>query len=154
MICWSRPATNREMLIATLPFRDPQDGTKYLFGQTTAANRLVCSGEEAHLRLVPQRSPLDDPRNSAHAFRRFRKLMKLMMAVTAAVVLIAMVLLYLSNGVASIHMYIATALGVGFAMLLTGALMGLVFLSSGSGHDESVKDARSRDDDQPDGRSR
>jgi hypothetical protein len=40
----------------------------------------------------------------------------------------------------SVHFFIATALGVGFAMLLTAALMGLVFLSSGTGHDESVDD--------------
>ena len=34
-----------------------------------------------------------------------------------------------------------TALGVGFTMLLTSALMGLVFLSSGTGHDESIEEA-------------
>jgi hypothetical protein len=37
-------------------------------------------------------------------------------------------------------MMIATALGIGGAVLLTAALMGLVFLSSGSGHDESIED--------------
>jgi hypothetical protein len=111
----------------------------------------------AHGPLMPDRSPLDDPRNALHAWNRFRKLMRLMMAITAVVVLIAMVLIYLDNGLESIHLYIATALGVGFAMLLTGALMGLVFLSSGTGHDQSVTDARARDaDDQAggDGRSR
>ena len=100
---------------------------------------------------MPNRSPLDDPRNAAHAFRRFKRLMWLMGAVTLVVVLIAMVLIYLENGLESVHLYIATALGVGFAMLLTGALMGLVFLSSGTGHDDSVKDARSRDPSDQDG---
>jgi hypothetical protein len=38
----------------------------------------------------------------------------------------------------SAHFYVATALGIGFSMLLMSALMGLVFLSSGSGHDEAV----------------
>ena len=87
---------------------------------------------------VPKRSPLDDPRNAAHAFRRFKRLMRLMMAITAIVVIAAMGLIYLQNGRAPIHVYIAMALGVSFTMLLTGALMGLMFLSSGTGHDESV----------------
>ena len=38
----------------------------------------------------------------------------------------------------SIHFYIATGLGIGVMMLLTGALMGLVFLSNGTGHDNSI----------------
>jgi hypothetical protein len=38
----------------------------------------------------------------------------------------------------SVHFYIAVALGISFTMLLGGALMGLAFLSSGTGHDDSV----------------
>ena len=38
------------------------------------------------------------------------------------------------------HLFIAAALGIGFSMLLMSALMGLVFLSSGTGHDEAVED--------------
>lgn len=40
----------------------------------------------------------------------------------------------------TIHMMIATAAGIGGSVMLTAALMGLVFLSSGSGHDESIED--------------
>ena len=54
-----------------------------------------------------------------------------------AVVLIAF--WWLSGGI-PIHFFIATALGIGLMMLLTSALMGLVFLSSGTGHDESIAD--------------
>ncbi|MEO6040719.1 MAG: hypothetical protein ABIP41_02350 [Croceibacterium sp.] len=96
---------------------------------------------------MPRRSPLDDPRTAAHAWARFRKLMRLMVMVTVGAIAAAMVVIYRANGLASIHLYIATALGVGFAMLLTGALMGLVFLSSGTGHDESTDDAQAPDDD-------
>ncbi|MEM7690396.1 MAG: hypothetical protein AAF291_15375 [Pseudomonadota bacterium] len=39
---------------------------------------------------------------------------------------------------ASIHFFVAVALGAAFTMGLTGALMGLVFLSNGTGHDEAV----------------
>lgn len=63
-----------------------------------------------------------------------------MMTITVGLVVGSLILLYRSNGMVSIHFYIATALGVGFTMLLASALMGLVFLSSGTGHDESVAD--------------
>lgn len=104
-----------------------------------------------------ERSPLDDPANAAHAWRRFRWLMKVIVAVTALAVAGAMVAIYRENGFASWHLYLATALGVGLTMLLTGALMGLVFLSSGTGHDDSVQDAGARewlDEDQDSGDKR
>ena len=40
----------------------------------------------------------------------------------------------------SIHFFIATAGAIFGAIMLTAALMGLVFLSSGSGHDEAIDD--------------
>lgn len=86
------------------------------------------------------RSPLDDPAKAAHAWARYRRIMGWMMTLTVGLVIAAVVILYRSNGMVSIHFYIATALGVGFTMLLASALMGLVFLSSGTGHDESVID--------------
>jgi hypothetical protein len=89
--------------------------------------------------MIP-RSPLDDPRLASFAWARFRRLMRWMVLVTLAVIVVAVVLLYRSNGLVSIHLYIATALGIGFAMLLMSVLMGLVFLSSGTGHDDSIID--------------
>jgi hypothetical protein len=96
--------------------------------------------------MIP-RSPLDDPEKAAFAWARYRRLMRLMMGATLAVVIIALALLYKSNGMISIHFYIATALGIGFAMLLMSALMGLVFLSSGTGHDDAIIDPLSDDED-------
>lgn len=84
------------------------------------------------------RSPLDDPQTAAHAWARYRRLMRLMFGLTTGIVIIAMALLYREVGMVSIHFFIATALGIGAAMLLMSALMGLVFLSAGTGHDESV----------------
>lgn len=84
------------------------------------------------------KSPLDDPKNAAHAWARYRRIMRLLMAVTVATVLLAVGLLYAFNGAISVHFYIAVALGISFTMLLGGGLMGLVFLSNGTGHDESV----------------
>jgi hypothetical protein len=95
--------------------------------------------------MVP-RSPLDDPRLAAFAWARFRRLMWLMLMVTLTVVIGAMVVLYRHNGLVSIHLYIATALGISFAMLLMSALMGLVFLSSGTGHDDAIIDPSTPDE--------
>ena len=87
---------------------------------------------------MPNRSPLDDPESAAHAWARYRRLMRFMFLLTLGVVIIAMAILYQQTEVISPHFFIATALGIGFSMLLMSALMGLVFLSSGTGHDESV----------------
>jgi hypothetical protein len=95
---------------------------------------------------MTKRSPLDDPRTAKHAWRRYRRLMLGMFAGTTVVVIVALTLVYRQVGMVSVHLYIATALGIMFAMLLMSALMGLVFLSSGTGHDESVADFE--DDDQ------
>lgn len=89
--------------------------------------------------MIPP-SPLDDPQKSAHAWARYLRIMRWMMLLTVGLVVAAVVVLYRSNGMVSIHFYIATALGVGFTMLMASALMGLVFLSSGTGHDESIVD--------------
>jgi hypothetical protein len=89
--------------------------------------------------MVP-RSPLDDPRTAAFAWARYRRLMRWMLAVTVTMVVGAIVLLYRQHAMVSIHFYIATALGISLAMLLMSALMGLVFLSNGTGHDDSIID--------------
>lgn len=89
---------------------------------------------------MANRSPLDDPHKAAHAWARYRRLMRLMFGITLAVVIIALAMIYREVGMVSVHFFIATGLGIGFSMLLMSALMGLVFLSSGTGHDESVED--------------
>lgn len=94
---------------------------------------------------MTKRSPLDDPRNAAHAWRRYRRLMWWMFGMTTVVVTLALTLIYRQVGMVSAHFFIATGLGIAFAMLLMSALMGLVFLSSGTGHDESVSDLDDED---------
>ena len=61
-----------------------------------------------------------------------------MFALTLLVVGAAMVAIFWSEAEVSPHFFIAVALGIGMTMLLGSALMGLVFLSNGSGHDESI----------------
>lgn len=91
-----------------------------------------------HVDVMVQKSPLDDPETAAYAWARYRQIMKVLLGVTIATVVIALTLLFAYNGAISVHFYIAVALGISFTMLLGGGLMGLVFLSNGTGHDQSV----------------
>ena len=93
---------------------------------------------QTHDKRMVKKSPLDDPENAAHAWARYRQIMMLLLVVTTLTVLVAVGLLFAFNGAISVHFYIAVALGISFTMLLSGGLMGLVFLSNGTGHDESV----------------
>jgi hypothetical protein len=81
-----------------------------------------------------------DGRQTAIATHRLPGQRVRMVLLTVGTVIIAIAILYKYNGMVSVHFYIATALGIGFAMLLTSALMGLVFLSNGTGHDATVTD--------------
>ncbi len=90
-------------------------------------------------------SPLDDPASAAFAWTRFKRIMRLMGWITLAIVVASLAYLRMTVGDVPIHFYIATALGIGASMMLMSALMGLVFLSNGTGHDDSVTDAK-RDD--------
>lgn len=83
-------------------------------------------------------SPLDDPRNAAYAWARFRQIMRILAVVTTLTVALVVGLLWVFYPEASIHFFIAASLGIAFTMGLGGALMGLVFLSNGTGHDEAV----------------
>jgi hypothetical protein len=117
--------------------------------ETAQENAIASPNFQAHGRFMAKhRSPLDDPEKAAFAWDRYKRLMRWMAMITLTVVIAALVLLYRINGMVSIHFYIATALGIGFAMLLMSALMGLVFLSNASGHDDSA--AGSLDDDKDD----
>lgn len=96
---------------------------------------------------MPKSSPLDTLRRSGPAWARFKRLMLFMVLLTLAVVAVTLGLFYREFGMVSIHFYIATALGVFFAMMLTGGLMGLVFLSNASGHDATIGDDQSEGSD-------
>lgn len=81
---------------------------------------------------------LDDPDYARFAWGRFRLMMAWM--TLAAAVCVAGVIVALAHAYGPLHL--ATMLGViggvGGSVMMAGALMGLVFLSSGSGHDEDV----------------
>jgi hypothetical protein len=85
-------------------------------------------------------SHLDDPNVAAHAWTRYRRLMIWMAGAAFTCSMVAGTLLYLRHPDASIHLFIAAALGIFAAVMLGTALMGLVFLSAGTGHDEAIED--------------
>jgi hypothetical protein len=93
-------------------------------------------------------SPLDKDSTAKIAWARYRRLMRGMVLVSLLAVVGALGWLRFSMGEAlTIHMIIATAAGVGLSVMLGAALMGLVFLSSGSGHDEAIEDPFENDPD-------
>lgn len=81
---------------------------------------------------------MQNPPPVAANWARYRRLMTWMALVSATVVAIALGWLRWTVGPLPIPMILATVAGVGVSVLLGTALMGLVFLSAGSGHDEHV----------------
>jgi hypothetical protein len=91
----------------------------------------------------PRPDPLPSPRQStAKSFWRIFRLLALLSIVIAA---IAVVLVTRGAGEVHASLIIATALGVGFTVLLGTALMTLVFISNSSGHDETAGGAHEED---------
>lgn len=82
--------------------------------------------------------PLSDPAYAPLAWGRFKRILRWMALISTLTGVGAVALLWHLNGPLPIHMAIATFLGVSCTILMAAALMGLIFLSSGSGHDEAV----------------
>lgn len=93
--------------------------------------------------FMVKRSNLDDPDYASFAWKRYWRLMGWMVGAAVFAVVAAFTYLLTSDDgeFVTMHMLIATALGVFFSVMLAAALMGLVFLSSGTGHDESIDDS-------------
>ncbi len=89
---------------------------------------------------MTRRSPLEDTETAAYAWARYRRMMKRLGLLTVAIVALSLAALWKTGDAESLHFYIAIAIAISGIMLLTGALMGLIFLSSGTGHDEAIED--------------
>jgi len=80
------------------------------------------------------------------AAREFRRMMKWIVVI--AVVMVAAALLFASTQTElTVHVVVATMLGVFFSILLGTGLFALAFFSDKSGHDDIVTDATKRRDD-------
>jgi hypothetical protein len=93
-------------------------------------------------------SGLDDPEQAAFAWRRYRRLLGWMTLFSLSCGLVAVLGLQHLYGPLSWVAIAAAIGGIGGSVLMASALMGLVFLSSGTGHDESV-DVRDHDEGAP-----
>ncbi len=82
---------------------------------------------------------LDDPLLAAHAWGRFRTIMAGMTLLAAIVSAGAIAALAWVQGPLQLVTMLAVIGGVGGSIVMAGALMGLVCLSSGTGHDEEVE---------------
>ncbi|WP_336966077.1 hypothetical protein [Sphingobium aquiterrae] len=90
-------------------------------------------------------SGLDDPQIAATAWGRYRRLMAAMALGGIACVLAVLGMLWWHGSPLPLHMVIATSAGVWCTFMLGTGLMALAFLSSGTGHDESIDDRVSRE---------
>jgi hypothetical protein len=92
---------------------------------------------------------LDDPRYAAFAWARYWRILRWMTLLAVGAAILCVLVLWIWLGALPIHMAIATLLGVGFTVWLTAALMGLMFLSSGSGHDARIENRLEDEQDPP-----
>ena len=85
---------------------------------------------------IPHRKP--DYERAAVAWERYKRMMKWMVLAAAVTVALSLLYLWRSGGPLPLHMVIATIAGVGLTVLVGTGLMGLVFLSNRSGHDDEA----------------
>jgi hypothetical protein len=94
--------------------------------------------------VMPQPDPVPprrDPRDLERAHRawvRYRKMMRWMTLVAVAAAILAVLWLKATGSPMKIHLVVATLAGVFLSVLLGTGLMGLVFVSNSSGHDEAA----------------
>jgi hypothetical protein len=86
---------------------------------------------------MPEHDPIPPSlQRTADAWARYKRLMSWMAIAAVVAVLLALIYLKSEGREVPIHMMIATIAGVGFSVLLGTALMGLVYFSNNSGHDD------------------
>ncbi|MEY2926764.1 MAG: hypothetical protein RL367_1241 [Pseudomonadota bacterium] len=85
-------------------------------------------------------SPLDDPAYAAFAWGRYKKLMWWMAIAATVTTTASLIFLRISIGELPFLIGLFVAGGIFVAVMLCAALMGLVFLSAGSGHDDCIID--------------
>jgi hypothetical protein len=88
---------------------------------------------------------LDNKRHAAHAWQRFRQILWAMAAAATAVSAAVVSYLWWSSGPLPWVFVALTVFGVWATIMMAAALMGLMFLSSGTGHDHKVEDRVSKD---------
>ena len=94
---------------------------------------------------IPGRGKHDYGRAAA-AWARYWAIMRWMALASIVTVLLSLIYLKSSGEPVPIHMAIATIAGVGLTMLVGTGLMGLLFVSNRSGHDDEASRGGGDDD--------
>jgi hypothetical protein len=102
-----------------------------------------------HDPVPPQRSRPPDYAAAASAWARYRRMMKWMLLLALASAVLALLWLGSFGDPVPVHMAIATLAGVFLTVLVGTGLMGLVFLSNSSGHDDAATRGEWNDDQRP-----
>lgn len=95
------------------------------------------------MEAMPRHDPIPGPRDaadetSATSWRRYKALMSWMILASIATAGLALLWLAQTGTEMRLHLVIATIAGVGFSVLIGTGLMGLIFFSNRSGHDEDA----------------
>jgi hypothetical protein len=93
---------------------------------------------------VPKPDPVPGP--TAEQKQKLKRAFKLLACFAAVVAAVATLLVARGQAEFHLHMMIATALGMGLAVFIGGALMLLIFFSASSGHDDAASHYHSEDD--------
>lgn len=91
-------------------------------------------------------TPREEHERTASAWARYKKLMRWMALAAVVMVVLALIYLRATSATMPLGMVLATIGGVGLSMLVGTGLMGLVYFSSNSGHDETATLVDSGDD--------
>lgn len=83
-------------------------------------------------------SRLDDPEHAAHAWGRFRRMLMWNMVVSAVAALLGLLAVRWLAGPLPWFMALMTVIGIFATVACAAVLMGLVFISAGTGHDAAV----------------
>jgi RsiW-degrading membrane proteinase PrsW (M82 family) len=103
------------------------------------------------MEAMPRHDPIPgkgkpDYRRAAAAWARYWAIMRWMVLLSIVTVLLSLIYLKRSGEPVPIHMVIATIAGVGLTMLVGTGLMGLLFVSNRSGHDDEASGGGGNDD--------
>lgn len=87
----------------------------------------------------------DSAETAQHLRRAYGRIFRIVTFVALCSAAVAVAALYFAIGEFQLHASIAMAIGIGLSVLLGGALMGLVFMSNATGHDDRARDATEHD---------
>ncbi len=97
------------------------------------------------MQSMPRHDPIPPkPDPSALAWSRYKRMMKWMALASAIAAALAVAYLKATSDAMPWQMVVATIAGVGLSVLLGTALMGLVFLSNRTGHDDAASGQEKR----------